>query len=49
MADQALLTELGESADLVFERGILSAAAVQIVQVDPFDTEAPSAHVCTLS
>jgi hypothetical protein len=49
MPDQALPTQLRESADLVFERGILRPAAVQVVQVDPLDTEAPSAHVRTLS
>src|SRR5216684_2645593 len=48
MPDQALLTQLRESADLVFERGILRPAAVQVVQVDSLDTEAPSAHVGTL-
>jgi hypothetical protein len=46
---QALLTQLRESADLVFERGILRVAAVQVVQVDLLDAEAPSAHVRTLS
>ena len=49
MPDQALLTQLCESADLVFERGILRVAAVQVVQVDLLDAEAPSAHVRTLS
>jgi hypothetical protein len=44
-----LLTQLRESADLVFERGILRVAAVQVVQVDLLDAEAPSAHVRTLS
>ena len=49
MPDQPFLSQLREGADLVFERGILRPAAVQVVQIDLLDTEAPTAHVRTLA
>ena len=43
MADHALVPHLGEGADLVLDRGILRPAAVQVVQVDPVNAQAPGA------
>jgi hypothetical protein len=45
MPDQAKLTQLRESADLILEPGILRPAAVQVVQAGLLDTEAPGAQV----
>jgi hypothetical protein len=48
VSDEAKSAQLRERADLVFKRCILRPAAVQVVQVDLLDPEAPGAQVSGL-